>query len=402
MKILIFEPWSLGYNYVKELFEEKSEHEYIYVHCDSLQTGNVKRDILLYANDIPLKINVFDFENYEYSFLKLFKSEKPDILLVLSIHSIEQRAATFIAKIFGIKSCLIMHGAFSSNSNSYLLPFSYYLKNFREKFTRVIYFAKFYKIFVYNLFQINGFSEVFNILSHFCSFSSLIIFHERWKWLPNKYSKNFITLDRAILADSSAKELFKDGMGLEKTVYEVAGLIDYYRLKQEVKKFNPINWSNSKILFISSPALPNDEEVFIKLLISFSDNLLKNGYNLVFRPHVADSLNVINQLNSHGIEISHDRSFNDLLTCKAAAGINSSLLLSVAKLGKNIVFFEFVSMPIANSEFSKIKNKISVSNVYEFTDFERILDFFSKSSHDFSSLQNSSDPITNFRNYLNS
>lgn len=348
-RIVFVDSWSIGLNILEPIIEKlslRNDCQLSFVHFDSLLdkypnrliSERLKSNSFNYENWKDLKI--FDFKEFNYSVKKFFESEeRPDLLIFISIHNLEQRYFLNVANIYEIPCVLIMHGAILKDG---IIP----LKNITDKlfypfsrFNRLRYYITLFNYYRKDLSLTFGIETTLLLLK-------IIFFREKY---VNKLDKSESFALRSICLITENDKVFFEryfNQTEETTSFKVTGHLDNRKLfKYFQYRDNKDADINTEIIFFSQPLTSDGtilENKYINALQMASNVCNDLGFKFLLRPHPRDSevfiKKVANQVN---LSISSNSLEEDLFRSKIVVGINSTVLLLANQLRKPIIIFDF-------------------------------------------------------------
>lgn len=352
MKILIFEPWIVGYYYVHDLILSDEVNDYIYVHCDSAQTGQVLADLNNWKKNwhTGFECKIQDFKDFKYDYSYMLKTVAPDRILLLSLHSIEQRSVSYIGEILGVKSVFIQHGIFTDDIGTYNKTILAYIGNLRNTLARVMYFLK---MQLYLKRSLRSISERWSNLDFIASTNELIFRHVKYKWSPNKVNKRFLKLHRGYVTDASAVDLF-ERMGFSREIFQVSGPIDCFKVNKVLKRLKDSDLQR-RVYYISSPDVLEHKRDFFDKLEEFICELKSSNIGFIYRRHPGEPEVNNEYLNSiEDLEVDRSQGLEAMINSSVVLGINSSLLYTASLVKSSTLLLDIDGMPIQNQILAEI------------------------------------------------
>lgn len=303
MKVLIFDVWVLGFPYIQPIINNIKEVEVVFVHLSSLQMGLPRQESdVFYSNEEEPKQSI-DFSFYDYDFNKLFKSVRPDLILVLSLHSIEARTICLAAKNCGIKSAFLPHGIFRDSDFGNLKGIYYknMLKSLKYKLPRLWYYFKFYMKFTYPILKdarIKTGTIIFDFLYFIFNFYN-------WQYQPsrNTLCAYNLIIDFVLFYSNPFKEsiLARYQNMVEGADFIFTETIDILKIRNSKKL---VTRKGKSVLLISSPPFSILNKGFHKVdvLLNFYADLIvklgKIGFSIIkYRPHPSENPQIFLKLN---------------------------------------------------------------------------------------------------------
>lgn len=363
-KVLFFDVWAYGKKYLDPLFTELNTQgfEVVFASNDERIGASLgaagkttlskwKEKRVGCGDDDCLSADI-DLSNYDGSFLKMFQAVRPDVLVVISLHGLEQRHACFVANELAIPTAMIMHGirgdsATTNTANASLVETCLKILS---RWRRITYYLKCFRHYMHDRVRLRGSTELAR-RSNLRDLASLLISHKKYMLRPG--SSDQINYD--LLSVTHAKDVgyYQRNYGVgslsKNTKFIVHGSLDLGQLLTEEAKSFAIRFDEKKVLFISQPVVSQglvSKADFVQVISSLAAVCCTRGLQLVIRPHPRDDLELLNELASKfHLAISEDTLNEDIWTAGIVVGLNSSLLYSASLLGKSVIIFAIPSYP---------------------------------------------------------
>lgn len=349
-KILFVDSWSVGIQIASPIIEALDREgglDLTFVHFDHLiekYSGEVfKKSIRESKIQNPNSLKVVDLVEYENSAVKFLQANRPDLLVFISIHNLEQRFFLNVAEKLKIKTILIMHGVILKrgiiNEKSFFDKITYPVK----KFKRLNYYIQLFKLYSKDLKEINN--ESFNYKLFF-----KIIFNKE-KYVNSIDESEKINVDTICTTSLADKNFYVKHYNLKEgdTRYRVTGHLDASKaidyLKTNEEEIKALNHDTMPVIFFSQPHVRDgaiSEEQYKLAISNLKKSLDVNSIELIIRPHPRDDLILLEELSSNlKIKLSSATLEQDLFRARFIVSINSTILITAKTLRKNILILDF-------------------------------------------------------------
>jgi hypothetical protein len=351
--ILVFDCWLPGFTYVKEVVNRNDAVKVVFVHTSSLQTGAPAREYQDFKNKFPQLDWVHDFAEFGYNFKTLFERVKPDALLVMSLHHIEDRTALLYAKSRGVPCHFIPHGIFllrdANPAVDNLQGFSAKVQRLFFKLPRVAYYTRFFWRFHFAFRREGVIATRFG--QAVVVYLELIGNYFRWQWRPGPETQAYYAsmIDNLIVYDASLEDYYRRNYGrvVAGARFIASGTLDVAQLVRHLKA-NPeaVPSERRTAYFISSPYPEYFDEpqasICKDVVRKLRDLVLAAGYDrLVYRPHPGETAEFTRFICTDlDIEVDTAGGIGGLVGAELICGSSSSLLYVAVILKKKILVLD--------------------------------------------------------------
>lgn len=359
MTVLMFDCWLPGFTYVKEIVNRSDAVKVVFVHTSSLQTGAPAREYRDFRQKYPPLEWVYDFSEFNYDFKTLFERVKPDALLVMSLHHIEDRTALLYAKHLGVPSYFIPHGIFllrdAPPATDIPHGFNAKIRRVFSKLPRVAYYTHFFWRFHFAFRREGVISSPLPVA--LAVYRALIGDYFYWQWRPNNETQNYYTraIDNLIVYDVSLESFYRERYGsiVEGARFFASGTLDVAKLTSHLQDNPDLSVASERIAyFVSSPYTEYFDEpqasICKDLVRKLRELVLAAGYErLVYRPHPGEPAQFTHYMCSDlDIEVDAAGGVGGLVTSELICGMSSSLMYLAVILKKKILILDSHRIPV--------------------------------------------------------
>jgi hypothetical protein len=347
--VLVFDCWLPGFLYIKDLAGMEGV-TLTYVHNSESQMGQPAKEYEDFKTRLQTPVWAKDFSEFDKDFRRLFEIVKPDVLLVTSLHYVEQRSALLFAKEYGVLRAFIPHGIFRLNQSKVPIQSGTEVNriaNTLNKLPRVFYYTK---LFWSSHFQ-HTLSKRGTLLSALACFRDLLLRYPSWQWRPAaKVQKYYADLvDVALVYNQSLKDFYLENSRdfFFKTDFIMCGTLDSGKLLREIRAKPSLlqagKNSPPSAYFVSSPYpeffSDHGASVLAGLLKSLKSVIASAGcHQLVYRAHPGEPGWFADKVcASAGLLRDTEPGTEGLIRATLICGTSSSLLYNATLLGKPIV-----------------------------------------------------------------
>lgn len=349
IRILVFDCWLPGFLYVRHLADTEGV-SLTFVHNSERQLGTPAREYKDFKERLSPPDWVKDFGDYDHRFATLFDTEKPDVVLVTSMHYLECRSALLFAADRGVMRAFIPHGIFLLDRSKVIgSPKSVFdrVKRLLEKLPRAVYYGRF---FWSAHFQRER-DQRGSFLAAFSCFLDLLSNYSNWQWAPSPQAQRYYArlLDIGIVYDAQLAKYYSQNLGaiVDGTEFKVSGTLDSGKLRRALsvaRKSGASARVPPKVAYYVSSPYPEDfsasgARALADLLMKLQSLVQAAGCErLIYRPHPGEpSWFVDAACVQHGIECDMSRDLSWFISASLVCGTSSSLLYNAIILSKPIL-----------------------------------------------------------------
>lgn len=351
--ILVFDCWLPGFTYIKEIVSRTDAINVVFVHTSSLQTGAPAREYRDFKKKFPPLDWVCDFSEFGYDFKVLFDRVKPDALLVMSLHHIEDRTALLYAKSCGVPSYFIPHGIFllrdappTANDPK---AFGAKIRRLLSKLPRIAYYTRFFWRFHFAFRRQGVISTRFQ--PALAAYRALIVDYFRWQWRPGKETQDYYAgvIDNLIIYDASLESYYHNNYGriVDGARFVASGTLDVTQLVRYLQCYpDAVPSEKRDAYFISSPYPEYFDEPHASIckdvVRRLRDLVRAAGYHrMIYRPHPGETAEFTHFICADmDIDIDTAGGVAGLVASELICGTSSSLLYIAVILEKKILILE--------------------------------------------------------------
>lgn len=349
IRILVFDCWLPGFQYVRHLADTPGV-SITFIHNSKRQLGLPAQEYKDFKESLSPPDWVKDFTEYGHRFETMFDVEKPDVILVLSMHYLECRSALLFATDKGVFRAFIPHGIFLLDRNAISAsPTSLLgkLKRLVQKFPRALYYARLFWSAHYQIAP----EQRCNLWKSLSCCKNMLFSYSDWQWTPPKVVQSYYSeiLDLAIVHDKGVVDYFKSNLGsiVERTEFVVSGTLDSGKILAALsaERASTIHASEDTpfAYYISSP-YPEDfttkgAMILGELMRKLQMVLRHVGCDrLIYRPHPGEpNWFVVQVCESKAIEVDWSRDMTGVIHSSLVCGTSSSLLYNAISISKPVV-----------------------------------------------------------------
>jgi len=351
--VLIFDCWLPGFTYVKDIVSRNDVVKVVFVHTSSMQTGAPAREYKDFKKKFPALDWVHDFSEFSYDFKTLFDRIKPDALLVMSLHHIEDRTALLYAKSRRVPSYFIPHGIFllrdSPPAENTPKGLGAKIQRFVDKLPRVAYYTRFFWRF-HSAFRRESVIAT-RLGPAIATYRALISGYFQWQWRPDAVTQAYYAgmIDNLIVYHAGLEDYYRENYGrlVEGSRFVASGTLDVAKLVSHLQNHPDFGLSDRRTAyFISSPYPEYFDEpnasICKEIVRRLRDLVLAAGYErLVYRPHPGETAEFTRFICADlDIEIDAAGGVGGLVTSELICSTSSSLLYIAIVLNKKILVLD--------------------------------------------------------------
>lgn len=359
-KILFFDIWAYGKGCIGPLMKELSTAaEVLYVGNDCQISTSLMRDrrdnLAQYRKRRELECaddyldGDIDLKEYGGSFVRLLTALKPDVVVVISSHGVEQRHLVFVCDQLGIPTVLVMHGVREHSADAPKPQPSLWQKmqSVQRTIRRSLYYVKRFSTYMADRIRLLGYSEILRVANwRDCCF----LFLRHRAYVLNPPQNDQFEYDLVSVTSDLDKKYFNNNYGIGKGAKPTKFVKHYSFDLSNVLGDDRREMDPGLVVFVSQPVVSHhlmSEQGFSLLIESLADACKSCGMELVVRPHPRDDITILEKLQRQfKFELSEESMQDDFWRSAVMVGINSSLLYSAAVMRKRVIAVDCQTYPL--------------------------------------------------------